>query len=296
MSGIAITELRHNFESETQNPQKGDDFMELLLFLSFLTMAGLVGYGFWESFQVRLVHYELRSRRLRADSDFRIAHISDLHMTRLGLREQRALDLIKGFRPDVIALTGDLIPLGKGIEAAEKFLKELSKVAPVFAVEGNSEVMNGVSKHFARVLRESGGYWLNNEAVQFREGIWIAGTADPHWHRDDIVKTLAAVPEDAFCILLSHSPDVACYPEAKAADLILCGHTHGGQIRLPLIGPLYIRARCIPKAWAWGKHELTEKTTLVTTSGVGTTRLPLRFLCPPEVVGLTIKPSTSRSG
>jgi predicted MPP superfamily phosphohydrolase len=260
-----------------------------------LTIAGLVGYSIWESFQVRLVHYELRSQRLKGNDDFRIAHISDLHMTRFGSRERKALDLIRNFRPEVIALTGDLIPLGKGLKEAEKFLKELCEIAPVFAVEGNLEVINGVSQHFAQVLRKLGGYWLSNEAVQFREGIWVAGTADPHWHCDNIVKTLSDVPENAFCVLLSHSPDVACYPEAKGVDLILCGHTHGGQVRLPLIGPLYIRARCIPKAWAWGKHELTERTTLITTNGVGTTRLPIRFLCPPEVVGLTIKPATSRS-
>lgn len=284
----------HNSKGKTRN-FKGDVLVELLIFLSFLTTIGLIGYGVWESFQVRLVRYELQTSEFKGEGDFRIAHISDLHMTRFGLRERKVLELIKNFRPDIIALTGDLIPIGKGLKAAETFLKELCKVAPVFAVEGNSEVVNEVSSHFARLLLELGGYWLNNEAVQFREGIWVAGTADPHWHKDNIVKTLANVPENAFCILLSHSPDIACHPEARMVNLILCGHTHGGQVRLPLIGSLYTRARCIPRAWAWGKHELTEKTTLITTSGVGTTRLPVRFLCPPEVVGLTIKPITSRS-
>ncbi|MFN4179201.1 MAG: metallophosphoesterase [Armatimonadota bacterium] len=270
--------------------------MEWHSLLFFLTMAGLTGYGIWESFQVRLVRYELQSRSIRNKGNLRIAHISDLHMTRLGLRERKVLELIRGFRPEIIALTGDLIPLGKGLKAAKTFLKALCEIATVFAVEGNSEVLNGISAHLAQVVRELGGEWLHNEAVQFREGIWVAGTADPHWRRDDIVKTLANVPEDAFCILLSHSPDIACYPEAMRADLILCGHTHGGQVRLPLIGPLYTRTRFIPKAWAWGEHKLTERTTLITTSGVGTTRLPIRFLCPPEVVGLTIRPVTYHSG
>lgn len=270
--------------------------MEWLLSLSFLTAAGLIGYGVWESFQVRLVHYEVLSPNLGGGENLRIALVSDLHMTRLGFRERKVLELVESFRPDIIALTGDLTPLAEGLEAAEAFLKALCEVATVFAVEGNSEVYKGISPHLAKVLRKLGGYWLHNEALQFRDGIWIAGTADPHWHRDDIVKTLANVPEDAFCILLSHSPDIACHPEARRADLILCGHTHGGQIRFPLIGPLYTRTRCIPKAWAWGKHQLSDRTTLVTTCGVGTTRLPVRFLCPPEVVGLTIKPANPRSG
>lgn len=270
--------------------------MEWHLILSFLTMAGLIGYGIWESFQVRLMHYEMNSRNIKGIESFRIAHISDLHMTRFGFRERKVLELIRNFRPDIIALTGDLIPLGKGIKAAETFLKMLCEIAPVFAVEGNSEVINGVSQHFARVLRELGGYWLNNEAVQFRSKIWVAGTADPHWHRDDIFKTLANVPEDAFCLLLSHSPDIVRYRESMRANLILCGHTHGGQVRLPFIGPLYIRARYVKKELAWGMHELSNGTVLITTSGVGTTRLPVRFLCPPEVVGVTIMPLMSRLG
>lgn len=260
-----------------------------------LTAAGLLGYGFWESFQVRLVRYDVKSQRLNSCDELRIAHISDLHMTHLGLRELKALDLVRGFRPDIIALTGDLIPLGKGVEAAEVFLKELTQIAPVFAVEGNSEVVNGISRHFAQALKGFGGCWLENEAVKFRNGIWVAGTADPHWRRDDIRKTLESVPSDAFCILLSHSPDVIRYREALRADVILCGHTHGGQVRLPLLGPLYIRTRYIPKSLAWGKFELDNGAVLITTSGLGTTRLPVRFLCPPEVVGLTIKSVTTHS-
>jgi len=260
-------------------------------FLILLTTTGLVGYGIWESFQVRLVRYDIKSQRLSNPEEIRIAHISDLHMTRLGFRERKALELISEFRPDLIALTGDLIPLGKGVKAAEEFLRALGRVATVFAVEGNSEVVNGISNHFAKFVGQLGGCWLHNEAVQFRKGFWVAGTADPHWHRDDVAKALKEVPKDAFCLLLSHSPDIVRYKEAMRADVILCGHTHGGQIRLPFIGPLYIRARHISKSLAWGKHELSGGTTLVTTSGVGTTRLPIRLFCPPEVVGLTVKPS-----
>jgi len=264
------------------------DWQPLLI---LLTTTGLVGYGIWESFQVRLVRYEVKSRRLNNPEELRIAHISDLHMTHLGLRERKALKLISEFQPDLIALTGDLIPLGKGVKAAEEFLRALSEIATVFAVEGNSEVVNEISSHFAKVVEQLGGYWLHNEAVRFREGIWVAGTADPHWYRDDIVKALKEVPEDAFCLLLSHSPDIARYRDAVRADVLLCGHTHGGQIRLPIVGPLYIRARHIHKSLAWGKHNLSEQTILITTSGIGTTRLPIRFLCPPEIVGLIVKPA-----
>ncbi len=250
--------------------------------------TALVGYGIWESFQVRLVCYFVPARRPFSLPELRIAHISDLHMARLGWRERRTLELVASFQPHLIALTGDLIPLGKGVTAAELFLRALCEIAPVFAVEGNSEVVNGISAHFAKVMAQWGGQWLQNEAVPFRDDVWIAGTADPHWHRDDLDRALRKVPDGVFCVLLSHSPDIALHPAARRADLILCGHTHGGQIRLPFLGPLYIRARRIPKKWAWGMHEIESGTVLVTTSGIGTTRLPMRLLCPPEVVGVRV--------
>ncbi len=210
-------------------------------------------------------------------------------MTRLGMRERKAIALVEQFRPDFIALTGDLTPLGKGMEAAETFLKTLCDIAPVFAVEGNSEVVNGFSQRFAQTLQRMGGHWLHNEAIPFNDTVWVAGTADPHWHRDDAERALKQVPVNAFCVLLSHSPDIVTVPAALRADLILCGHTHGGQIRLPLFGALYIRARRIPKALAWGRHRVGDRTELITTSGIGTTRLPFRLLCPPEVVGITVQ-------
>jgi len=116
-------------------------------------------------------------------------------MTHFGVWECKALELISAFQPDLIALMGDLISLGKGVKSTEEFLKALREVATVFAVEGNSEVVNGISNHFAKFVERLGGYWLHNEAVQFRKGIWFAGTADPNWHRDDVTKTLREVPE-----------------------------------------------------------------------------------------------------
>ncbi len=255
----------------------------------------LIGYAFWESFQVRLVRYFVPTRHRLPVNKLRIAHLSDLHMTVFGQRERKAVALVAGFCPTLIALTGDLIPLGKGVKAAETFLRALCSIAPVFAVEGNSEVVNGISPYFAERLRQFGGHWLYNEAVPFGEGFWVAGTGDPHWRRDNAAQALRKVPENAFCLLLAHSPDIVFDPAARRADLILCGHTHGGQIRLPLLGPLYIRARKIPKRLAWGKHEFADGKVLITTSGVGTTRLPLRFLCPPEVVGITLQQVTPRS-
>lgn len=258
--------------------------------LMAFTAGALLGYGVWESFQVRLQRYTIANAKVPATRNpLRIAHLSDLHLSRFGYKERRAVALIAQWRPHCIALTGDVTAWRRALPAVQEFFRALTAIAPVYAVEGNAEAANALTETLATLLRRCGGYWLRNEAVPFGDGVWVAGTDDPHRHRADAAKALASVPDDAFCVLLTHSPDIIVQPAALKADLILCGHTHGGQIRLPFIGALYIRARRIPRRYAWGCHELPNGTVLITTCGVGTTRLPLRFFCPPEVVGVTVQ-------
>jgi predicted MPP superfamily phosphohydrolase len=251
---------------------------------------GLFAYGVWESFQVRLTRYELQSHRLPSKHNaLRIAQLSDLHLSRFGAKERRAVALVAQWRPHLIALTGDVTAWHRALPAVETLFRHLAEIAPLFAVEGNAEAANRLTERMAELLHRCGGHWLRNEAVPFGDGVWVAGTDDPHRHRADAAKALASVPDDAFCVLLAHSPDIIAQPAALRADLILCGHTHGGQVRFPPLGAIYIRARKIPRTYAWGCHRLPTGTTLITTSGVGTTRLPIRFLCPPEIVGITIR-------
>lgn len=264
--------------------------MDWLWFGASLVGSALFGYGIWESFRLRLTVYNLMSGKLpSARNDLRIAHLSDLHTKCFGLKERRAVQLVAECQPHLIALTGDLTAWRNALPAAETLLQALCAIAPVFAVEGNAEVCNELTELLAATLHRLGGRWLRNEAVPFGDGVWVAGTDDPHRYRADAKRALQDVPEDAFCLLLSHSPDIIVQPAANRADLILCGHTHGGQVRLPFIGTLYKRARYIPRQLAWGRHTLRNGAMLITTSGVGTTRLPVRFLCPPEVVCVVVR-------
>lgn len=263
---------------------------ELLMGASALAILISFSYGVWESYKVRLVRHEVRHSKLSpAHNELRVAHLSDLHMTRWGNRERKALHLVQTFCPHLIALTGDLVGHERGIPALEGFLGELARIAPIFAVAGNVEVRHGFTKAFSEMVRRLGGTWLCNDAVPFTEDIWVAGTDDPHRGRADAEKALAPVPEGAFCVLLAHSPEIILQPPALRADLILCGHTHGGQVRFPFLGALYTHTRFIPRSLSWGCHPFPGGTTLITTSGVGVTRLPIRFLCPPEVSGVVVK-------
>ena len=112
--------------------------------------------------------------------------------------------------------------------------------------------------------------------------VWVIGVDDPHYYGcDDLPGALESVPSEAFKILLVHSPEIIEKAEAAGIDLYLCGHTHGGQICLPLLGPLISNSNCARKytRGQWQYKHLQGYTS----PGVGTSGVPVRFFCPPEL-------------
>jgi len=150
----------------------------------------------------------------------------------------------------------------------------------VIGILGNHDVYEEVP-----ALEGLGVKMLINQALELRSGeesIWIIGVDDPHFYGcDDLPAALKDVPPEALKILLVHTPELIKEAEESGVDLYLCGHTHGGQICLPFLGPLIINANC-PRAYARGLW--TYKTLRGYTSpGVGTSGVPVRFFCPPEI-------------
>jgi hypothetical protein len=115
---------------------------------------------------------------------------------------------------------------------------------------------------------------------------YLVGVDDPRWHCDDLPAALAGVPDDAFKLLLAHSPDILPAAARHRVDLVLAGHTHGGQIRLPWLGPLVTRTR-ISRRYAWGLTTCGD-TLCHTTSGAGCSFPPVRLDCPQEIVLLEL--------
>src|SRR5207248_10730781 len=108
---------------------------------------------------------------------------------------------------------------------------------------------------------------------------------------DNPERAMAGVPATACCLLLAHSPDVALHLGPRRPDLILAGHTHGGQVRLPLVGPLVTRSR-LPRRLAMGLHRY-RGVALFVSRGIGYSGLNLRLPCPAEVALLTLRASTA---
>jgi len=226
----------------------------------------------------------------------RVLHISDAHLTPRNDFSDTIIARAEAARPDLVAVTGDLVSGWRGLPAARRLLEHLAARWPTYIVPGNADRW---ADHFHRHLPrwgETGARVLINSGQPLDEGardFWVAGVDDPHRHRDDPARALAGAPQGAFKLLLAHSPDVVLRTAALRADLILAGHTHGGQVRLPRIGALLTRAR-VGRTFSRGVFRLNG-TTLIVTAGVGATRLQVRFWCPPEMHVWVLRRADSRA-
>jgi uncharacterized protein len=269
-----------------------------------------VGSGLWVA-ALSLGTERVALRRIAVPSptlgaalgDARVLHVSDLHVRQAGYRERRLLELAAAAAPDLIAVTGDLVePPGRGMAAeldpALAVMRRLGEIAPTVAVLGNNDMpypRKGESVDTGRLvaaLESARIVVLRNAAalVSFRgrpraSEVYVLGVDDNFTHRDDLYAALRGVPSDAPAILLAHSPDVVIDWDVSRFALILAGHTHGGQIRLPFIGALETQTRT---PYVEGLYQLPTGNWLHVSGGVGASEIDVRFLAPPSITLLLI--------
>ena len=219
-----------------------------------------------------------------------VAHVSDIHMPPgPSLVYEQAVKRVEERKPDLIVFTGDSLSSEAGKDEAKEFLSRLSELAPTYAVWGNWDYYSLGHRvpGYGEELEREGVEILANEATRIEGGVWLVGVDDPYTARDDLGKALSGVPREAFKILLAHSPQVI--GEARdRVDLVLAGHTHGGQVRLPLIGPLYVPLPSQYRGYVSGLYEVGGMKLYV-NRGLGTSILPVRLLCPPELTIYTLE-------
>ena len=252
----------------------------------------------WEPRHVRLTFRTLALPAWPERLDgLRVAVIADLHTgaPHVSLSKlTRVVERVNAEEPDLVALLGDYVdPRVTGatripIAEVASALAGLEAPLGAVAVLGNHDWAEG-GRETTSAFREAGISVLENEAVSVGRGLWVTGLADAGSRAPDLVAALAAVPERAPVLLLSHNPDV--FPEVpEGVSLTLSGHTHGAQVDLPLV-----RDRVTPSRfgahYAGGVFEERGRLLFV-SRGVGTSRLPARFLAPPEVALLKL---TSRA-
>lgn len=222
---------------------------------------------------------------------FRIVQISDLHHGPYTDKDDlhRVVELANAQRPDLIVLTGDLVlNASEFIRDCIEALTNLRAPEGIFAVLGNHDHREG-GEEIIRELTAAGIPVLRNCHTTLRRGgaeLCLAGVGDLEEDRADLDQAFASVPQDRPRILLSHNPDIVEFMDGHRADLVISGHTHGGQFMFPLIGP-----PSLPNKYKKYREGLLQgpTTQVYVSRGVGATLLPLRYACPPEIAVIVLK-------
>ena len=239
-----------------------------------------------------------------------IAVISDLHagFPWRGARALRSLvGLVNAERPHVVAVLGDVVHWHRAAPRYLPLLRELEAPRGVYACLGNHEHGHRWYSQYLEPLdaptveqwrtlyHQAGLRLLVNEAVVVEQNgarLWIGGVDDPYGRRDDLKATVGHLPREDCKILLAHSPDVADDALACQVDLILAGHTHGGQVRLPGLGPIHCSCRR-PRERGAGLSAICD-TYLYVSRGAGE-GVPIRVNCPREVPLVTLRKATTEN-
>ncbi|GGJ48627.1 metallophosphoesterase [Deinococcus roseus] len=252
---------------------------------------GLGGYSYAQAHQFVLSEHTLQLQGLK--QPLKVVHLTDLHYSSLIPLSQveQWVQATQQQKPDVILITGDFISSREDYPHIRDLAKVLSKLqAPlgVYGVWGNHDyhLIPDRLMEFEQVLKEAGIRMLNNAAVQLRPDVQLAGIDDLWNGLPSLEAALQNLNKELCILLMSHNPDIL--PEVPEwVDLTLSGHTHGGQVRLPLLGALHVPSK-YGERFAQGMVQGPARGFV--SRGLGVTGVPLRFLCDAELVVLHLLP------
>jgi predicted MPP superfamily phosphohydrolase len=278
-------------------------------FIGLAAAAGVVALGA-DAFVVDpnfpvVIRQEISLARWPEQLDgFTIALLSDFHYDRVFSIHpiHAAIGMVNNLRPDLVALTGDFVSMPwigsheKAAAAAEpcaRLLRQLNAPQGLWAVLGNHDYFTDPDHVTAALTAEKIPVLANQSVPIERNGerFWLAGVDDVLGKAARLDRTLRNVPKDEPVVLMVHEPDYADKVARYPVDLQLSGHSHGGQVRVPLVGPLYLPE--LARKYVWGLYKVGE-LTLYTNAGLGTVQIPVRFNCAPEITLLSIRRAVGR--
>jgi len=255
----------------------------------------------------RIVRKEIALRRWPERLEgFTIALLSDFHYDpHFSVHPLRSsIGMVNALHPDLIVLTGDFVSdpfsgnkadKARAAYAAEpcaQLLRQMQAPYGLWAVLGNHDAVTDPNR-VTNSLSAQGIQVLGNHSVAIEGSgarFWLAGVDDVMEKRSDLDATLHRVPANESVILLAHEPDFADYVARFSVDLQLSGHSHGGQVRIPFVRPLWLPP--LAKKYIWGLYKIGG-LTLYTNPGLGTVGVPVRMNCPPEITLLTVRRSAT---
>jgi len=262
--------------------------------LENLLEAAVAPFGSWERTRLVVERVEIALEDLApAFAGYRIAFLTDLHNSRIVPRWwlERAVAAANRLEADLIALGGDFVDDDEAYAPSlAEILRPLRSRDGVVGVLGNHD--HYVDAAAVRAAIRAGGVReLHNEPLPLRRGgaqLVVAGVGDLERDAIDFVRALAGVPEEVPRVVLSHDPDVfAFWPDGLRLDLMLAGHTHGGQAYLPVLGPPFVPSQF---GFRYLKGLIREgRRQLYVSRGIGAGGLPIRWRCPPELTLIELR-------
>jgi len=241
-------------------------------------------------YQPHIDHMELPCEGLPAGFDgLQILHLSDLHLTKWNQRLEKWTETLRGLKPHMLVITGDLGHRSwmwqRSFETLQRLLEPVRPPLGGYFILGNHD-----SDKMGPALEETGRVLLENESVVFEAGGKRLALIGVHQHRridTDIPAAMRHVRADDFKVMLLHYPDLIYQAAAAGAEVALAGHTHGGQICWPDGRPI-IRHDVLPREMCTGIHQVNG-TWMVVNRGIGVAGIRVRLFCPPHAIMLTLR-------
>ena len=254
-----------------------------------------IAYG---NTDLEIYKYNVKSEDIPSEFDnFRIVQISDLHNAEFGENNEKLLLMLKQADADIIAITGDMIDSrNTDIDVAISFAQKAVNIAPVYYVNGNHEArVFGEYEKLKQGLTDAGVTILENSSADITigdEAITLIGINDPTFRMDIVDDTMEqniahqlvnVIPDnDNYKVLLAHRPEYFDVYAGKV-DLVLSGHAHGGQFRIPFIGGLVAPGQGFFPEYYEGSH-IKENTEMIVSRGIGNSIIPFRINNKPEII------------
>lgn len=288
-------------------------------FVLAILVASVMWNVYWNSRIVVHTYTHVNESVPEAFDHLRIVQLTDLHSVRTDKQGQLVYDTICSQNPDVICMTGDLVDSryyekngAEGEKRTLELMEKLVKIAPVYMVYGNHEMVlldDPQNNALKKSLEEIGVLLINNELVRYEketggEALLIGGIQDPSTLYKDyryaflesngerMEAMLDAVSVDVrnedFFLLLSHRPEYLEMYDQYPVDLVLAGHAHGGQFRLPFVGGIYAPGQGFMPKYTVGLYE-TDDLAMYVGTGIGNSIIPVRIFNPPEILTIILE-------
>ncbi|MGP4042372.1 metallophosphoesterase [Gracilibacillus sp. D59] len=267
--------------------------MYLMIFL-FLVVSGLIAKAYYDTNFFKVEELTITTSKLGTNQSFTVLQLTDLHNKQFGNHNEQLLHEIEQLDADVIVITGDLIDRKTDdLKNTFEFVEKLTAINnSVYFVSGNHEWENPLQESFFQGLTAKGIEIIDNQNRFMEIGeipFQLIGVGDPSTEHDNLDHAMEGLNKDYVTFLLSHAPDLSRTSYPDPIDLILSGHTHGGQIRFPLIGAIAAPGQGFFPKFDKGLFELKERQQLYIDSGLGTSVIDVRMFNQSQMTLITVK-------